>query len=95
METIQIIDKEKEEAIKEEARLYANSVISTGEIDNWTQIYNLKREVLSMTEGQSQINLDMMKREKKREKQHQEEVEKLNKEIAELKEVIQRKSKPN
>jgi len=95
METIQIIDKEKEEAIREQAKLYTNSEISTDTHTNWMTIYRLKREVLSMTEGQSQINLDVMKREKKREKQHQEEVEKLNAEITELKEVIQRKSKPN
>jgi len=95
METINIIDKEKEAQIKLEAMQYAKDIFSIDAKTNLETIYNLKREVLSTYAMQSQINLDMMKREKKREKQHQEEIEKLNKEIAELNEIIQRKSKPN
>jgi len=95
METINIIDKEKEAKIRDEATAYANDVISTAPHDNWMQIYTLKREVLSMTEGQSQINIDMMKREKKREKQHQEEIEKLKNQIESLAQQVGRLSKNN
>jgi len=93
METINIIDKEKEAQIREEATQYANDVISGTLSDNWMQIYTLKREVLSMTEGQSQINLDMMKREKKREKQHQEEVDQLKEQIERLAQLVGKMSK--
>jgi hypothetical protein len=95
METINIIDKEKEAQIREQAKQYANSEISTDPHTNWMTIYTLKREVLSMTEGQSQINLDMMKREKKREKQHQEEIEKLKNQIESLAQQVGRLSKNN
>lgn len=95
METMNIIDKEKEAQIKNQAAQYANEVISTEATLNWSVIYNLKREVLSMTEGQSQINLDMMKREKKREKQHQEEIEKLKNQIESLAQQVGRLSKNN
>jgi len=93
METINIIDKEKEEAIKAQARHYTNSVISQDYHDNWQTIYELQREVLSMTEGQSQINLDMMKREKKREKQHQDEVNQLKDQIERLAQLVGKMSK--
>ena len=93
METINIIDKEKEKAIKDEACSYANDVISTYSQTNWLTIYNLKREVLSMTEGQSQINMEMMKREKKREKQHQEEVNQLKEQVERLAQLVGKLSK--
>lgn len=93
METINIIDKEKEAKIRDEATAYANDVISTAPHDNWMQIYTLKREVLSMTEGQSQINMEMMKREKKREKQHQEEVDQLKEQIERLAQLVGKMSK--
>jgi len=93
METINIIDKEKEAQIRYEATQYANDVISGTLSDNWMQIYNLKREILSMTEGQSQINMEMMKREKKREKQHQEEVDQLKEQIERLAQLVGKMSK--
>jgi len=93
METINIIDKEKEAQIKREAKRYADSVISDDLTSNWDEIYNLKREILSMTEGQSQINMEMMKREKKREKQHQEEVDQLKEQIERLAQLVGKMSK--
>ena len=93
METINIIDKEKEDQIKDQARNFANSVISQSYHDNWQTIYEQQREILSMTEGQSQINLDMMKREKKREKQHQEEVDQLKEQVERLSQLVGKLSK--
>jgi len=93
MEKINIIDKEKEAQIKREAKRYADSVISDDLTPNWDEIYNLKREILSMTEGQSQINMEMMKREKKREKQHQEEVNQLKEQIERLAQLVGKMSK--
>ena len=93
METINIIDKEKEDQIKDQARNFANSVISQDYHDNWQIIYEQQREILSMTEGQSKINLDMMKREKKREKQHQEEVNQLKEQVERLAQLVGKLSK--
>jgi len=93
METINIIDKEKEAQIREEATAYANDVISTDPHTNWMTIYNLKREVLSTYAMQSQLNMDMMKREKKREKQHQEEVNQLKEQIERLAQLVGKMSK--
>jgi ubiquinone biosynthesis protein UbiJ len=93
METINIIDKEKEDQIKDQARNFANSVISQSYHDNWQTIYEQQREILSMTEGQSQINLDMMKREKKREAQHRDEVNQLKDQVERLAQLVGKLSK--
>jgi len=102
METINIIDKEKEikdkekqNAISRQAELFTNSVISTETTKNWNTIFDQQRQILSLYAAQTDLNLDMMKREKKREAQHRDEIERLKDQIESLAQQVGRLSKNN
>jgi len=90
METTQIKDELKMLELQNKALEYTRRVIGINDFD---EIYNLMLSLLNKEEDIAALNLDMMKREKKREKQHQEEVNQLKEQIERLAQLVGKMSK--
>jgi len=87
-----IINTERISELQDEAIEYTNKVIG---VDDFTEISSLKYSLLMEQEKRAYLNLDMMKREKKREAQHRDEIERLKDQIESLAQQVGRLSKNN
>lgn len=85
-----IINTSRISELQDEAIEYTKKVIG---VDDFTEISSLKYSLLMEQEKRAYLNLDMMKREKKREKQHQDEVNQLKDQIERLAQLVGKMSK--
>jgi len=90
METINIKDELKMLELQNKALEYTRRVIGINDFD---EIYNLMLSLLNKEEDIAALNLDMMKREKKIEKDHEKEVEQLKEQIERLAQLVGKLSK--
>jgi hypothetical protein len=92
VEKIAIISTERLNELQDIAIEYTKKVIG---VDDFTEISSLKYSLLMEQEKRAYLNLDMMKREKKREAQHRDEIERLKDQIESLAQQVGRLSKNN
>jgi len=88
METI--VNESRIIELQTEALEYTKRVIGR---NDWDEIYNLKKELLMREENAACFNQVIMQREKKREKQHQDEVYQLKDQIERLAQLVGKMSK--